>query len=1217
MAERNMGLPKGNSTFNQLKKTFFLISFLLSLLTSEAQQNRSPEKGKQPGSPELLTGSLVRKINSLRNYQWSSDPDKPASRTMNGILFKKPFKEEIRDFGSIKRVTPAKQSSDLRIGSVITSNTDGSGFTSVVPADPTIAVSPNHILQMVNGQQGAYLRILDKTANEILPRIYMHQLLNAPTYFGYGDPVVLFDQFSNRFFISEFASDSCNGCYPNTLMIGVSANADPTGAWNFYKFKSGNFLVDYPKFAAWPNALYATSNDFNTSGTNYLGSSIYAFDKTAMLNGAATTTIQRFRLRSSQYNKFLSLAPVNISGNNPPSSSEGLFMYFHDDNRTASLTDADSLGIIKLSPDFNNSSNTSFEYLQQIPVAPFKSSVCNGSRNCVSSGAGAGYDEISDRIMQRIQYRNFGTHESIVLNHTVDANYPLNDPKAGIRWYELRRTNSDWIVYQQSTFSPDADGRFMGSININSKGQIALAYNLSGPGKFASIFFTGRNADDPLNQMIYNETMLKEGSDFGTQGSRWGDYSDLSVDPVNDSIFWFSGMYGSTNWQTRISSFKFQSIPKREARLVAVLYPTENSTSCDNTIQPKIVIQSNGSLPLTLLTIKTNVDGQTKSSIPWTGSLNLSGSDTLLLPSITLDTGTHEIEFMIDLLDEDGDKTNNTIKQFFTVLYPFEKDIQENFEQETFPPAQWSIYNYVSSTQSFRRTNLAGYKSNSSAVMRNFSNVLIGDIDVLASPVINTNVDSIILEFDLAYKVYGASPSFADTLQVVISNDCGNSFQTVWERSGVNLATSKGNITSDYIPFAADWKKIKLNLKPFAINGSNMMIGFRSKGKYGQNLYIDNVHIQRKVLPDSALLINRIISPTSQSCTNEISPVIEVSNRGRKTINAYTVLLRKDGIITDSIVINESLAPGANKLVTFKNISLSQSDSTTISFETTNDTASIKTYLNDVVRDELKEGFEGLSFPPANWTESSVNEYNWESTDLASASGNRSALIRNYMSNVDGRKDRLFSPPIMISKFDSVYLAFDYAYPANQDATDTLEIRITEPCSLQGASVFKKWGRELATSTMEPPLYSRTDTIGFIPQHPDWKRIIINITEQVKMQKTFQIILENSADKGHNLYLDNLHVYGVNLPRRLKEQGYLVFPVPTNGLLTIRHLEDPKDLRQIELINSLGQVLLKNAYNGNAQRTLQIDLSGRSSGIYHLRMTYTGKVITERIIKSK
>ncbi|MGZ5253322.1 MAG: T9SS type A sorting domain-containing protein, partial [Flavitalea sp.] len=835
-------------------------------------------------------------------------------------------------------------------------------------------------------------------------------------------------------------------------------------------------------------------------------------------------------------------------------------------------------------------------------------------------GAGAGYDEISDRIMHRIQYRNFGTHESIVLNHTVNANYPLGNPKAGIRWYELRRTNSDWTVYQQSTFSPDEDGRFMGAININSTGQIAIAYNHSGPGKYASIYFTGRNADDPLNQMIYSETLLKEGTEFGTQGSRWGDYSDLTLDPVNDSIFWFSGMYGGTNWQTRISAFKFQSIPKVDAQIVSIITPVKDLTQCEREISPAIIIQSNGSLLLNTARIIANVDGQTKIDYEWTGNLRLSGKDTIQLPSFLSDTGSHEMEILIEVMNEDGNLNNNTLKQNFTILGASENAIREDFEQDLFPPAQWSLYNYQPSTQGFRRSTEAGNRSNASAVMKNFSNPVIGDIDVLAAPIVKTEeIDSLILSFDLAYKLYGQSASFADTLQVVISTDCGKTFQPVWERASTGLATVKGNITSEYIPATADWKRIRLDLKPFIGNALEVMAGFRSKGKFGQNIYIDNVSFDRIILPERRIMISKIISPSSPVCSTSIQPVIEFSNRGKEPVTEFTIYYKLNNGNPDSLFVTGNFQPGRDTIISsFRQLNIPAGQISKLQVYTNEDTVNIELTQPLIVKDELKEGFENVLFPPQHWSERTRNyPYNWERTNWSSATGNASALIRNFMSNSGGKKDQLVSPVIQLTNYDSVYLSFDLAYPANEDATDTLELKITQPCQEDGISIFKKWGKDLSTSANAIPFFSNRDTSGFIPDLDEWENKLINITSAVKSNEFFQLIFENSADKGHNLYIDNIRVYTVILPRKLKENGYIVFPNPTSGQVIIRHLEDPLDLKQVEVINSLGQVLLKLNYSGNAGRNLQLDLSRMTSGLYNIRMTYTGKVISERIIKTK
>ena len=257
--------------------------------------------------------------------------------------------------------------------------------------------------------------------------------------------------------------------------------------------------------------------------------------------------------------------PVNFTGTDIPSpGSPGLFFYYHDDNLTAYIPeDSDSVGIISLQPDFTNPANTIFSFQQQLAVAPFKSIVCP-TRNCAPSVGANKYDVMSDRFMNKTNYRKFATHESIVATHTVDADYPNTPARSGMRWYEFRKTTGDWFIHQQGTYAPDTAWRFIGSININSKGQIGLGYSSSAPGKYASINFTGRNDGDSAGIMTFPETIAQTGGSQGTFQSRWGNYIDMVNDPVNDSIFWMVAMYGAPapslfTWRTRIISFKLKA----------------------------------------------------------------------------------------------------------------------------------------------------------------------------------------------------------------------------------------------------------------------------------------------------------------------------------------------------------------------------------------------------------------------------------------------------------------------------------------------------------------------------------------------------------------------------------------------------------------------------------------------------------------------------------
>jgi hypothetical protein len=169
---------------------------------------------------------------------------------------------------------------------------------------------------------------------------------------------------------------------------------------------------------------------------------------------------------------------------------------------------------------------------------------------------------LSDRLMYRLQFRNFNSHWSMVCNHSVNAGSNI----AGIRWYELRKTTGPWSLYQQATYAPsDNNCRWMGSMAMDSAGNIALGYSVSGDNLYPSIRYTGRMSTDPLNQLTINERGIMNGGGCQTSSSqRWGDYSSMTVDPAAPTTFWYTTEYYSTtsssSWQTRIASFSFTNI---------------------------------------------------------------------------------------------------------------------------------------------------------------------------------------------------------------------------------------------------------------------------------------------------------------------------------------------------------------------------------------------------------------------------------------------------------------------------------------------------------------------------------------------------------------------------------------------------------------------------------------------------------------------------------
>jgi hypothetical protein len=244
--------------------------------------------------------------------------------------------------------------------------------------------------------------------------------------------------------------------------------------------------------------------------------------------------------------------PADLDGSTaPPAGSPNYLMNFG----------SSSLNLWKFHVDWSNSANTTLTGPINIPVASF-AAACGGS-NCIPQyGSRIKLDSLGDRLMFRLAYRNFGTHESLVVNHSVAVGTKHSNAYTGVRWYEIRNPNGTPQVYQQSTFSPDTSYRWMGSVAMDKLGDMALGYSVSSSAIHPAIRYTGRLATDPLGTMEAENSIIEgTGSQSGNNLNRWGDYSAMSIDPVDDCTFWYTTEYlqqtGSFNWNTRIASFKF------------------------------------------------------------------------------------------------------------------------------------------------------------------------------------------------------------------------------------------------------------------------------------------------------------------------------------------------------------------------------------------------------------------------------------------------------------------------------------------------------------------------------------------------------------------------------------------------------------------------------------------------------------------------------------
>ena len=415
-----------------------------------------------------------------------------------------------------------------------------------VPPDTNGAAGARQYVQMVNMTIAVY----DKATGALeLGPAAIHSIWSG---FGGpcenagdgGDPVVMYDRIAGRWFISQlqFNSDFSS----NQECVAVSATSDATGSYHRYEFDFGNQFPDYPKFGVWPDAYYSSQNVFGPgNGNTFLGARACALDRAAMLSGAPAAMIC-FQTSTA------SLLPSHLDGGTlPPTGAPNYY---------ASIADSSHLNLFQFHVDFANPANSTLSGPALVAVAPF-SEICAGAIRtaCIPEPSpGEKVDGLGDRLMFRLAYRNFGDHESLVVNHTV-----AGGALGGVRWYEIRSPGAGPFVFQQGTVVDPDNSFWMGSIAMDNAGDIALGFSASSRSLDPSIYLVGHGAGDPLGTMN-GPNVLVNGTGVQVQSfKRWGDYSAMNLDPTDDCTFWYTQEYyvttGSFNWSTNVSAFKFDA----------------------------------------------------------------------------------------------------------------------------------------------------------------------------------------------------------------------------------------------------------------------------------------------------------------------------------------------------------------------------------------------------------------------------------------------------------------------------------------------------------------------------------------------------------------------------------------------------------------------------------------------------------------------------------
>ena len=488
--------------------------------------------------------------------KFASKPNLPAPAGKNSPLA--PMPSPIQNFAGISRTDLCPP---------VTGTQCGAG----TPPDPNGDVGLNYYIQAVNSAYAIY----DKTG-ALQGSFTENSLFTNGTRPGglqgtgtlcdtnsFGDPIVVYDQFADRWFITNFAFVlTGNGTgTPTYQCIAASKTSNPvTGGWWLYALQIDTNAVgqpptgslgDYPKFGNWNDGcLYMSANVFSSAGSA-TGVLFASFNKSAMESGATLTGSNSSLGYTASTTDLFSMVPSNISGakgaaNLPPVGTPNFFV--------SESTTAYAFYVRRFTPGAGCGAGGTLG----VPTILTHASYSFGS-SVPQPSPGVGLDALEDRIMQKVQYRRVGAAESLWVVHTT-ATSPVRS-----HWAQIDVTTGGTVtILQQQFYAPDTLNRWMGSIAADHVGNVALGYSTSSSANYPSIAYSGRLVGDTLNQLPQTEVQLIAGG--GSQGSlnRWGDYSAMSVDPADDCTFWYTSEYYDTptngaaiNWHTRIGSFMF------------------------------------------------------------------------------------------------------------------------------------------------------------------------------------------------------------------------------------------------------------------------------------------------------------------------------------------------------------------------------------------------------------------------------------------------------------------------------------------------------------------------------------------------------------------------------------------------------------------------------------------------------------------------------------
>ncbi|WP_207493499.1 T9SS-dependent choice-of-anchor J family protein [Aridibaculum aurantiacum] len=668
----------------------------------------------------------------------------------------------------------------------------------------------------------------------------------------------------------------------------------------------------------------------------------------------------------------------------------------------------------------------------------------------------------------------------------------------------------------------------------------------------------------------------------------------------------------------------------------SINYP---SLTCPGNVAPRVRIENRGTTTLTSVRVGFSLNGIAQPEQTVTVNIPFGNSAVVAFPSIAIPAGNQVLKFWTSQPNGSADQQqgNDTLTINLSVGVGVSLPLVENFSSATFPPNGWTRVRVAGTTTAApwdRSTATASGPAGSARA--NFWNIGTGNKIDLRSPLVSVQgYDSVFVSFAVAHRQYN---NVQDTLQLWVSPDCGATFIKLWEQWSSQLATTnpQSGTTELINPGGGDWKTITVSL-PSAnaqniLNNQNLMFAWRAASNFGNNIFLDDINITGKVSLTRDIQPTNFVAPAAILCSgNNITPAVMVRNNGVTTITSFNVNYQVNGGTTtvvnwtgslgkDSTVrVNLNLAnftPGTYAIKAWTSNPNNLPDQLPMN-DTTNYTFVVETITNA----PMVEGFEGTTFPPANWriTQQPVDDTTWTRTTTAGRNSTASAFMNNFRYTTRGKIDNLLTPVMAYTGADSVFLKFDVAaatktFPGSTATPlDTLEVLVSTDCGATFRSIYKKWGHEL--QTVGDPNFPTNES--FVPRaNSHWRRDSINVTTLLGSNNTVRFAFRNTNNFENNIYIDNVNFTPKTLSQRIKTEGFMITPSPFRNDFTIQHYLAPTSLTGYGVYNSVGQQVVARSFaNGTADSYINVNMSHLPAGVYTIKLIYTNRTISQKIVK--